>query len=127
MFEDANAWGVMVEIFEAVLQDLTLTLITFSFFLITYLTGELPTRASCPPCQDPTKTTTIHNSIAPSRTVIENCNRLFYLESTAVSCLHVRALCPASPQRLQRRWLGSPALMRTLLCLLPITTRCKLL
>jgi hypothetical protein len=26
----------------------------------------------------------------------------------------MRALCPASPQRLQRRWLGSPTLTRTL-------------
>ena len=57
--------------------------------------------------QAPTKTTTIYNSIAPSRTVIENRNRLFYSESTAASCLLVRALCPASPQRPQRLWVGS--------------------
>ena len=87
---------------------------------LTYPTGELATRASWPHGrvghlrQAPTKTTTIHNSTALSRTVIENCNRLFYSESLAASCLHVRALCPASPQRPQRRWLGSPASMRIL-------------
>ena len=65
-------------------------------------------------CQDPTKTTTTHDCAAPLRTVIRNRNRLFYSESTAKFCLHVRGLCPASPQRLQRLCDGSPTLTRTL-------------
>jgi hypothetical protein len=69
---------------------------------ITYLTGEWPARASSRLCQDPTKISTVYNCRVLLRTIIENCNTLFYLESTATSCLYVRALCPALLQRLQR-------------------------
>jgi hypothetical protein len=58
--------------------------------------------------QDPTKIKTVHDSVTLLRIVIENCNRLFYLESTAVSFLHVRKLCPVSPQRPQRLCDNSP-------------------
>jgi hypothetical protein len=60
------------------------------------------------------KITTLHDDIALLRTVINNRNRLFYLESTSASCLHVRMLCPVSPQRLQRLCDSSPTLTRTL-------------
>jgi hypothetical protein len=64
--------------------------------------------------QDPTKTTTLHRSIALTQTVIENCSTLFYLESIAASFLHVRKLCPASLQRPQRLYDGWPTLKRAL-------------
>jgi hypothetical protein len=73
--------------------------------------------------QDPTKTTTIYDSVVALRTVIRNRNRLFYLESTAASCLHVRKLCPVSPQRLQRLQRLCARLLALLLALLFLLLR----
>lgn len=41
-------------------------------------------------------------TIIQDYTVIVNHNKLFYLDCITASCLHVRALCLASPQRPQR-------------------------
>jgi hypothetical protein len=71
------------------------------------------------------KCTNIHDNAAPSRTVIENCNRLFYSESTAASCLHMRELCSVSLQRLQRLYNSSPASTRALFFALSLLPRAK--
>jgi hypothetical protein len=74
--------------------------------------------------EDPTKTTTVHDSTAPSNTVMENCNRPISSRVFTASCLHMRKLCPATLQRLQRFWGGCT---RAFLCLLLIDVRIELL